>query len=339
VALDAAISIGAETAYGVSATTTTGYEGQADSWKTAREFIESNGFRAGRQTIAANRRRIVDMGGEGEIELDLLDSGAGALLRACWDALTVTPAVGEGASTLVYTTAPKPTGPSFTSQMVRPKVDGGTVAYRHVGCVVTEWELAQEVEEPLKLTASFDFQTVSHSAAPVDELPIAYPDDAVAYDWTRGTVYLSRNGVETAVAVLKWSVKAARGLKTDRRAVRSNALKRLPVRAEVPVYEGELEVEFDSSTLPLYEAFIAGEVLGLRVAYTGVTESGTGTGASLELVAPAVQFTGESPESSLDDVSMMTLPFRVLDPGSGDDTLRLTYVEPSGDDPTTPAAE
>lgn len=337
-ALDAAISIGAEATYGVSATDTVGYEGQADSWKASREFIESKGFRSGRQTIGADRRRIVDMGGEGEIELDLLDSGAGALLRACWDKLTVTPAVGDGASTLVYSTDTNSAAPSFTAQMLRPKVDGGNVAYKHVGCMVTEWELSQEVEGALKLTASFDFQTVTHSTAPASELPITYPAESVAYDWTRGAVYLTRGGVETLVAVTKWSVKASRGMKTDRRAVRANVLKRMPVRVEDPTYEGEFEVEFDSTTLPLYEAFIAGEILGLRIVYTGVTDSVTGTVSSLELKAPAIQFTGESPEASLDDLTVMTLPFKILDPGALD-SMTLTYVEPTGDDPTTPAAE
>ncbi|HVK25219.1 MAG TPA: phage tail tube protein [Actinokineospora sp.] len=312
-ALDAAISIGAESAYGVAATTTEGYEGQADSFKAAPEFMESKGFRAGLQTVRADRRRIVDMGGEGEIELDLLDNGARSLLRAAFDTM----ATADDVHT--FTTSTDSASPSYTVQVVRPKVDGGTVPYKHTGAVVTEWELEQEVDSPLKFKATFDFQTVTHIGP---ALPIAYPAEAVAYDWTRATVYLTRGGVETAVPVSKWSAKGSRGFKTDRRFVRSSALKAKPVRAEMPAYEGELEVEFDSATLPLYESFVAGAVLGFRVVYDGVVGA-----SAFELKCPAIQFTGESPEASLDDLSRMTLPFVVLDPGTLP-AVTAIYTEP-----------
>jgi hypothetical protein len=337
VALDAAISIGTENTYGAPAATTEGYEGKADSWKTTREFIESTGFRAGMQTVRADRRRIVDMGGEGEIECDVLDSGAGSLLRAIFDTLAVTPGAAGTPSTLTYRTATHTASPSFTAQMLRPKVDGGLVAYKHLGCVATEWEFSQELEEPLSLTASFDFQTVTHTTTAAEFLPIRYPAESVAYDWTRGAVFLTRGGVETQVAVTQWSAKGTRGLKTDRRAIRANELKRQPKQAALPEYEGELAVEFDTETLPLYESFIKGEIVGLRIVYTGVTKSGNGTVSRLEFRAPAIQFTGTSPEASLDELTTMTLPFRVLDPGNGD-AYTAVYSEPSGADPTAPAA-
>ncbi|MEU5693864.1 phage tail tube protein [Actinosynnema sp. NPDC020468] len=312
-ALDAAISIGAESAYGVAASATRGYEGQSDSWKAKPEFVESKGFRSGLQTVRADRRRIVDMGGEGELELDLLDDGARTLLTAAFDTVSST---GDAHT---FATAGSTVPASFTAQMVRPKVDGGTVPYKHVGCVVTEWEFEQEVENPLKFKATFDFQTVSHNGPP---LPIDYPETSVPYDWTRGVVYLTRNGTETPVAVTKWSAKGNRGLKTDRRFIRGNQLKAQPKRAELPSYEGELEVEFDTATLPLYESFLAGAVLGFRVAYDGVTG-----GSALELRCPAIQFTGESPEASLDDLTRMTLPFAILDPGTSA-AVSVVYTEP-----------
>ncbi|MEO6088506.1 MAG: phage tail tube protein [Umezawaea sp.] len=312
-ALDAAISIGAESAYGVAATTTEGYEGQADSWKVAPEWIESKGFRPDLQTTRADRRRIVDAGGEGTLELDLLDNGARSLLRGAFDVAT------SAGDTHTFSTAKDSTSPSFTAQMVRPKVSGGTVAYKHTGCVATEWELEQEVDAALKLTVTFDFQTVTH-VGPV--LPAVYPSEAVPYDWTCGVVYLTRGGVETAVAVTKWSAKGVRGFKTDRKHIRGNPLKAEPKRAETPAYEGELEVEFSAETLPLYEDFVAGAVLGFRVAYVGVTGE-----AAFSLRAPAIQFTGESPEASLDDLTQMVLPFVILDPGNAP-AVTVTYTEP-----------
>ncbi|MCX5153698.1 phage tail tube protein [Streptomyces sp. NBC_00291] len=319
-ALDAAIGIGEEATYGTAPTSTIGYEGKADSWKVAKEFIESVGFRRGQQTARADRRNIITMGGEGELEVDLLDVGAAALFRAAFDkhSFTDTGAV----RTHVFETATSNAAPSFTAQMIRPTVDGVNVAYKHVGCVATEWELSAETENAVALTVSFDFQDVSHTTVPAQALAIDYPAVARVYDWSRTALTLTRAGAPVPVDAGKFSLTGDLGMKTDRRFLRANALKKKPVRAAMPTYEGELEGEFSGESLKLYEAFTAGEVIALRVDLSGLTP-----GTSLRIDCPAIQFTGESPEAAVDDVTTHTLPFRVLDPGDAP-AIRLTYVEP-----------
>ena len=321
-ALDASIGIGAESDYGTAASALTGYEGKSDSWKVSREFIESVGFRAGLQTARADRRVIVNMGGEGELELDLLDAGSGDVLRAVFDKHTATDTGGK--TTHVLETAVYSGAPSFTAQMVRPTVEGTRVAYKHVGCVAKEFTLSADLKGPVGLKIGFDFQDVGHTKIPAQILPLAYPADARAYDWTRTALTLKRAGVSAPVDASKLEIKADRGLKTDRRFLRGSSLKRKPVRAAVPTYEGSLEGEFTDATLPLYEAFLAGEILGLAVDLAGLTP-----GTSMRWEFPAIQFTGESPEASLDDVTAMKLPFRILDPGDGTPAIRVTYVEPA----------
>nr|BEK66834.1 hypothetical protein KPHV_40610 [Kitasatospora purpeofusca] len=329
-ALDASIGIGAETEYGTAATTITGYEGKSDSWKVSREFVESVGFRAGLQTARADRRNIVNMGGEGEIEVDLLDVGAADLLRAVFDKHTSTEAGGK--TTHVFETSTYSGAPSFTAQMVRPTVEGTRVAYRHLGCVATEFTLSADTKGPVTLKVSFDFQDVGHTKVPAQILAPVYPAEARAYDWTRTAVTLKRGGVSIPWDSAKFEVKADLGLKTDRRFLRGNPLKRKPVRAAVPSFEGSSEGEFTDVTLPLYEAFLAGEVFGLAVDLVGLTP-----GTSMKVELPAVQLTGESPEASVDDVTAMKSPFRILDPGDGTPAIRVTYVEPSTAPPGPPS--
>lgn len=326
-ALDASIGIGAETEYGTAATALTGYEGKADSWKASREFIESVGFRAGLQTARADRRTIVNMGGEGEIEADVLDQGAADLLSSCFDKHTVTEAAGK--VTHIFESATVSTAPSFTAQMVRPTVEGTRVAYKHVGCVATEWALTAEVESAVSVKVGFDFQDVTHTKVPGQILTPAYPAEARAYDWTRTAVTLKRGQTVMPVDAGTVELTGDLGMKVDRRFLRGNALKRKPVRAAVPTYEGSLEAEFTDATLPLYEAWIAGEVLGLTVDLAGLTP-----GTSMKVECPAVQLTGESPEASVDDVTTLKAPFRVLDPGDGRPAVRVTYVEPSATPPS-----
>ncbi|WP_282793674.1 phage tail tube protein [Streptomyces sp. CC224B] len=324
-ALDAAIGIGKESAYGTAATAMLGYEGKSDSWKVSREFIESVGFRAGQQTARADRRNIINMGGEGELEVDVLDAGAAALFSALFDKYDGgTPNPQTGMTAHVFETAPVSESPSFTAQMLRPTTDGKTVAYKHVGCVATEWELKAETENPVTATVTWDFQDVSHSDKPGDALPIAYPKSAFVYDWSRTAIALSVDGTSVSLDANSLELTGDRGMKTDRRFLRGNALKKVPVRAAMPTYEGTLEGEFTTGALRAYEAFIAGKVAALVVDFTGITP-----GTSMRIELPAVQFTGDSPEASVDDVTTAELPFRVLDPGDGRAAIRLTYVEPT----------
>ncbi|MFF7990337.1 phage tail tube protein [Kitasatospora xanthocidica] len=329
-ALDASIGIGAEAEYGTAATAITGYEGKADSWKVSREFVESIGFRAGLQTARADRRNIVNMGGEGEIEVDLLDVGAADLLRAVFDKHTSTEKTGF--VTHVFETSTYSGAPSWTAQMVRPTVEGTRVAYRHVGCTATEFTFAADLKGAVSLKVSFDFQDVSHSKVPAQILAPVYPAEARAYDWTRTAITLTRGGVSAPWDSSKFELKADLGLKTDRRFLRGTPLKKRPVRAAVPSFEGSSEGEFTDTTLLLYEAFLAGEVFGLAVDLVGLTP-----GTSMRWELPAVQLTGESPEASVDDVTAMKSPFRVLDPGDGRPAMRVTYVEPSAAPPVPPS--
>jgi hypothetical protein len=323
-ALDASVGIGRESVYGTLATGIEGYEGKADSWKTEREFIESVGFRAGMQTARADRRNIVNMGGEGELEVDVLDAGAGSLLAAAFDKATVTDA--SGFRTHVLETAPTSAAPSFSAQMVRPTVDGTKVAYKHLGCVATEWSLSAEVENAVTLAVTFDFQDVTYTSNPAQIVAPDYPDVAYAYDWTRSSVTLKRGGVTVPVDATSFELTGDLGMKTDRRFLRQNALKKKPVRNAVPTYEGTIEGEFSTASMGLYDAFIAGELCSLVVDFDGVI-----SGASLKIECPAIQFTGESPEASIDDVTVHNLPFRVLDPGDGAAAIKVTYVEPDPD--------
>jgi hypothetical protein len=322
--LDASIGIGAESAYGTAATTVKGYEGHADSWKTTRDFIESVGFRKGLQTARADRRNIVNMGGDGELEVDLLDAGASALLSGVFDVYDGGVNDGAGHITHTFTTSTHTTAPSFTAQMIRPTTDNTLVAYTHVGCMATGWTLTAETEKPVMFDAKFDFQDVAHTSTEASFLPVVYPEDARAYDWT--AVSLSLKRADNSAVVLdasKFSLTGDLGLNTERRFLRGSSLKKKPVRAAVPTYEGSLEGDFGGDAVKLYEAFLAGEIVTLTATLTGLTP-----GASVTVTTPAIQFTGESPVASVDDLTKITLPFRVLDPG--DDVtaaIKVVYVE------------
>ncbi|GGM48447.1 hypothetical protein GCM10012275_19270 [Longimycelium tulufanense] len=324
--LDVSIGLGLELAYGDpenAVTSVRGFEGRADSWKTSREYVESTGFRAETQTARADRRNIVEMGGEGELELALLDGGMGALFSAAFDRATVTAGGAGKPVTGVYETAASVEPRSYVVEVVRPATDGARYRYRHHGAVVTELELSQEVGDPLLAKASFDFQRVTDALADT-ALPVRYPTSSRAYDWTDGYVELTCPGEQPVrVPVTSWSVSLSRGLKTDRRHIRGSAYKAVPARASLPEYGGSLQAELTRTTHRLYQSFTRGEVCALRIVY----------GPNFTVELPAVQMTGNSPEASLDDLTSIELEYRALDPGDGRAAARLTYVDSFGDDP------
>lgn len=305
--LDAAVLVGKESTYGTPATLTRAYEAKADSWKIEIEHLESVGFRAGMETLRSDRRKPVAMGGEGTIEVDVLDKGMGLLLEASLGGATgPTQVATTNAYEQVFTsTSTAPTG-SYTVQVQRPDADGAIRSFTHHGAMITSWKLAQSVGEFLNLELSFDFEEVDTVTSPG---VATYPSDARTFDWTQCAITISGAPVDTT----SFELNADLSLKTDRRFLRSNSNKKQPKRGGVPSYEGTLEAEF--SDLDHYNSFVAGTIVEIVATWTG-REIESGQHYEVTVTLPACQFNGESPEVSLDDMPKQPLPFKVLDNGT-----------------------
>jgi hypothetical protein len=103
------------------------------------------------------------------------------------------------------------------------------------------------------------------------------------------------------------------GLKTDRRFLRNSALKSQPKRAAVPEYTGELTAEFADATQ--YDAYVAGTIFSVTATWVGA-EIDAGEFNTFSITMPACQYDGTTPEAALEDMTMQTLPFKVLYDGS-----------------------
>lgn len=304
--LDNAVLLGLETTYGTKASSITrGYEAKADSWKRTQEFLDSTGIRAGLQAQRSDRSRPINMGGEGSIEADVLNSGFGLLFSAMFGKTT-----GPTAGVATFETDSTDSGQSFTVQVLRTDVGGTTRCFTHLGAVVTGWTIAQEVGGLLVATLNFDFQdVVTNETAGTP----SYPAGAVPFDWTMASATWGGSPIEPR----SFSLEADLAMNVERRLLRGSALKKQPVRSGVPTYEGSMECEFES--LDVYADFVAGTVDAL------VIEWDNGDGDELKIEMPAVQFTGESPEVSTDNLPVQNLPFKALDNGS-DPVVTLTYT-------------
>jgi hypothetical protein len=313
--LDAALHVGKESVYGTPAALTRSFEAKADGHKRLHQYLESPGFRAGMETLGADRRRSVMVGAEGAIEVDLLTKGMSVLFEQMLGADVVVGAPVSGAFPHTHRSSPDgPAGKSLTVQMVRPPVAGTVAPFTYHGGKVKTWEIVQALDETAKLKLDLDYEdedTSTPAGVPT------YPSGAVPFGWHEFS--LTANGAP--VEVREFSVKGDNVLKTDRRLLRANALHREPLRAGLPTYEGSMQAEFVD--LVLYNLFTAGTVFPVVAKWEGAVIGGAER-FTVQLSLPACQFSGESPEVSLDDLPKQPLPFRVLD-GVAEPAVTLLY--------------
>lgn len=313
--LDNAILFGKETTYGTPATLTRGYEGKADSWKRAQEYLESTGMYAGRQAKRSDRRVAINMGGAGALEIDVLNKGFGLILQAMLGSVSGPTQIGATAAykTTAATTADDPDD-SFTVQVQRTDMDGTQRNFTHHGAVLTSWSLSQAVGGLLVASMDFDFEdvdTITAAGTP------SYPAATAPFDWTQAAATIDGSAVD----IMSFELNADLALKTDRRFLRGSALKKKPCRSGVPQFTGTMEMEFEDLTQ--YNAFVAGSIVPIVVTWTGAaidTEA-----YEIVVTMPACQFTGESPEASLSDVPKQNLPFEVLWNGT-DPAITIEYT-------------
>jgi hypothetical protein len=314
--LDASILVGKETTYGTAATLTRGFEGKADSWKREQNPLESVGFRAGMETLRSDRRVPINMGGDGELEFDLLNKGAGLLLQAALGSATgpVQQGVTDAYLQSFASTSGGPSA-SYTVQAQRADSTGTLRSFTHKGSVITGWSIAQAVDDFLKLKLTFDFQDVDTATAAGTP---SYPDAAVPFNWSQCAVSIDGG---SATNVSEMELTADLGMKTDRRFLQGSVLKKQPIRSAVPQFAGSLTTEFDS--LDRYAEFVAGTIVPITFTWTGDVLDGAES-FTFTITLAACQFDGESPEASLDDLTTQALPFRVLDNGT-DPAVLIEY--------------
>lgn len=303
--LNQSFSLGREVTYGTTVALARAYEAQADGWTRIQEDLPSVGMRPGLQGEASDRQKTVVMGAEGSTTFNPLTRGLGLVLQSMLG--TVTGPI-QQASTIAYLTTVATgvgsPGVSYTAQMQRIDSTDTMRAFTYPGSVVTEWTLSHEVGGLLELELGWDARTELTNVAAGTAVS---PADAATFDWTQ--LQATINGVEYCIESVE--VSADLGLKTDRRLMcaTSGGLKRIPKRAALPTITGTLQGEFDDLTL--YNLYTAGTIVPIVLTWTGALIVGVHN-FQLIVTLPACKLSGSTPEASLSELTMQSLPFRAL---------------------------
>jgi len=314
--LDGHVAAGKESTYGTPVATTRSFEAQVDPIKRLQTYLQSRGIRRGVQTTRTDRRRAVNMGGEGQFTVDALSKGMGLLLEHVFGSSAIAQ---QGATTAWLqthtTTQEGPVDKSLTVQAFKPFPTTGGQAFTAHGGKVASWELSCEAPEGLLVaTLNMDYEDVT--TAESEGVP-TYPASSKPFGWP--DIAVTVNAV--AVDPMRFTLSGNNALKTDRRLMRKNVLKKQPVRNAMPDYTGNLAAEFDSLTL--YNHFVSGVPVPIVITITGdLIEAGHNY--EIVITMPECQVGDDAtPQMSLEDVGSQPVPFTILHGSSP--AVSLTY--------------
>ena len=152
--------------------------------------------------------------------------------------------------------------------------------------------------------------TVATEAADVVHVTMA-PSSTSPFPFTTVAIEIDDSAVTNVTGA---TIDLALGMDTARRFLQGSATKGQPKRSSVPEYSGTLTAEFAS--LSDYNNFIGGSSHKVEIIATQTTAIDTGLYPYVHITCPAVRFEGSSPQASLDGLTTIELPFKILDNGT-----------------------
>lgn len=306
----------------VSVATTTGGTGYGDYVAPTRflEFvsedikvnlghIESKSLRKSNRVLRSDRRIANKIGAAGSIELEVANKGFGLIFKHLLGSVAITTPGGATLTRLHTHTLGDNWNQSLTTQVGRPDVNGTIRPFSYLGGKILNGELSNDVDSLLMLKLGLDFkdEDTTQSLASV-----SYPSSQSLLSYIGGRVTI--DGGYFDVRAPRISIE--RDYKTDRRYVRSSALKKEPIDKGLTKITGSFETDFENLTA--YNKFINGTIAAVTMTWQGDLIEGS---FYYKLVAtmPAVQFDGETPTvGNGDDTVAQPLPFTVLNDGTNE---------------------
>lgn len=317
--LDAQVHIGRETVYGTHVVPTRSIEALEDIASAQREPIQSVGMRAGLQTVRTDRRRMIFKGAEGSIMLHPHELGFGMMLRAAIGTSAIAQQGTTAAWLQTFSTDAKAPNEYITAVIGRPPVDPATapIPWTYAGGIVHEVSFEQEVGDgdsgQLKATFGMDFQNELLLADGGQPLPVpVYPNSQFVYGWPELQVTVDGGALGDTRS---FSVTIPHEVNRERYYMRRSTLKKQPIRSGVPEITGSMEFDYVDGVL--YDAVRSSDIIPVIAEWRHPNPNAIAPGRTFFLrITMNVQFTGNTPEVSLDDLPNQPIEFMCLHDGT-----------------------
>lgn len=301
-------------------------EATSDGHKTSQEYLQHKGLRAGRAAPSVDGRRIVKQRGTGTIEVPGFANGLGILFRtAASTAASAVHTLGTLAYDQIYTFTDvgAPEDRSVSTEVYRDRRSGTFDAYTYAGGRCVSLGIGQTLDNLL----SFKFDMDYKSATLQGSLPTRTPTEVVpdlVYAWPDATITLTPDGGSpTDECVASFDLTVPTMMDVDDWCLQKGTTRHQPTRTGAPSPTGSLSWKYQ--TTDYYEAFVAGTIYSLTAKWEGDDVIELTTKPSLTITIPAIAYTGDDPEITVDNPTMQTMPFEVLDNGT-DPALTITVV-------------
>lgn len=310
--LAAQLGVKAETTWGTFVAPTRFYPLISESLTEEIARLESEGIIAGARVLRSEQWAAGNVDVGGDIQTELYQQGMGALLKACFGAVST-----SGAGPYTHTFTPGDlTDDHLSVQVGKPDVAGTVQPFSFVGMKVTDWELAMEAGGLVTLSTSL----VGKSLATSESLATASFGTGAATPFT--FKHASATIAGGAANVKKLTIKGSNGLDGDRRFIGSEYLAE-PLEADLREYSGTVDLEFENLTQ--YNRFRNADEVAL------VSTISAGASASLTTTMN-VRFDGATPEVDGKGIVQLSAPYKCI--GTSTDASAITAVLISND--TTP---
>lgn len=279
---DSYVGIKDEVTYATGVAVDRFYELVEEGIEGKYERIESEALRAGQKTMRSDRFTPNAKGAEGDLKLEVLDTGFGLWFKHMLGGMATT-----GAGPYVHTaTEGAIDGKSFTLQMGRVDSSGTLRPFTYAGGKVAGWELSAEVDGILGLNLSLDFATENITTAGINATHTpSYTAASMAYTFINGAVTIGAVQFDVSAATVGCDNK----LKTDRYFMKgaTSTVKKAPLEEGLREYSFKLTGEYDSLTQynRVVSATRAGALAEIVLTFASETANN-----SLVITCPAARF-------------------------------------------------
>lgn len=302
--LAAQLGVKAESTWGTFVAPTRFYPLISESLTEEIDRIESEGIVTGLRVLNSAQWAAGNVDVGGDIQTELYQQGMGALLKACFGAVSTT-----GAGPYAHTFTPGDlTDDHLSVQVGKPDVAGTVQPFSFSGMKVTDWELSMEAGGLVTLSSSL----VGKQLATSESLATASFGTGAATPFT--FKHASATIAGGAANVKKLTISGSNGLDSDRRFIGSE-YRAEPLEAELREYSGTVDLEFESLT----------QMNRFRNATEVALVSTISAGASASLTTTMnVRFDGATPEVDGRGIVQLSAPYKCI--GSTTDASAITAV-------------
>ena len=195
---------------------------------------------------------------------------------------------------------------SYTAHVARSSTDEVMHYFQYSGCMITGWSVSVEQGGELTLAVDFDCQDENDlGAAPAAP---TYPTGTAMFIYEDCEILVDGSKISSFQS---FALDVDNMLDTERFFIEGASEKSKPIRNGVPTYEGTIKGEF--ADLTEWQRYESGAVFPIVLRAVGpdviTTVDGTDYRPEFKLELPACQYSGSTPQSTLDSVSTIELPF------------------------------